>query len=204
VLGLVFGLHAREACTECNAIARTAARRTTLRSDLQFRFRRRRVPPFILFVAGGEPRHIRAAGTAQLLVVVVTVSMLLAPLARSSRARRSRAGRAARDARSSMRSRDREHRSSSRLRPRRADSSRACCACAAVPFTALEVSYQQVDFVRRYVQQGLLRRMLRRAGVTRSGKTAKPGFFVLAIDGVEASVKTAAVVRKHFRAGPDS
>ena len=68
---------------------------------------------------------------------------------------------------------------------------------AGIPFTALEVSYQQVDFVRRFgnkVYYGDASRLeLLEAAKTRDAK-----LFVLAIDDVEASVKTAALVRKHF------
>jgi monovalent cation:proton antiporter-2 (CPA2) family protein len=68
---------------------------------------------------------------------------------------------------------------------------------AGIPFTALEVSYQQVDFVRRFgnkVYYGDASRLeLLEAARTRDAK-----LFVLAIDDVEASVKTAAIVRKHF------
>jgi voltage-gated potassium channel Kch len=66
-----------------------------------------------------------------------------------------------------------------------------------IPFTAIEISYQQVDFVRRFgnkVYYGDASRLelLERPGA----REAK--LFVLAIDDVEASVKTAAVVRKNY------
>jgi len=66
-----------------------------------------------------------------------------------------------------------------------------------VPFTALEASYQQVDFVRRFgskVYYGDASRL----ELLEAAKTGEAKLFVLAIDDVEASVKTAAVVRKHF------
>ena len=68
---------------------------------------------------------------------------------------------------------------------------------AGIPFTALEVSYQQVDFVRRFgnkVYYGDASRL----ELLESAKTRDAKLFVLAIDDVEASVKTAALVRKHF------
>src|SRR5256714_11867651 len=70
-----------------------------------------------------------------------------------------------------------------------------------VPFTALEVSYQQVDFVRRFgskVYYGDASRL----ELLEAAKTGEAKLFVLAIDDVEASVKTATVVRKHFPQGP--
>ena len=74
--------------------------------------------------------------------------------------------------------------------------SRALRLCG-VPFTALELSYQQVDFVRRYgnkVYYGDASRL----ELLQAAKAGEAKLFVLAIDDVEASVKTAAVVRKHY------
>jgi voltage-gated potassium channel Kch len=68
---------------------------------------------------------------------------------------------------------------------------------AGIPFTALEVSYQQVDFVRRFgnkVYYGDATRL----ELLEAAKTGDAKLFVLAIDDVEASVRTAALVRKHF------
>src|SRR2546425_1238990 len=151
---------------------------------------------FILFVAAGS-LGIFDAGTAQLLVVVVTVSMLLAPLAFEA-----------------------HERGLARWTEQHATPefdaitgpgnpviiagygrvgqiiSRVLRMCG-VPFTALEVSYQQVDFVRRYgskVYYGDASRL----ELLEAAKTGEARLFVLAIDDVEASVKTAAIVRKHF------
>jgi monovalent cation:proton antiporter-2 (CPA2) family protein len=66
-----------------------------------------------------------------------------------------------------------------------------------MPFTALDASYQQVDFVRRFgnkVYYGDASRL----ELLNAAKTGEAKLFVLAIDDVEASVKTAAVVRRHF------
>jgi monovalent cation:proton antiporter-2 (CPA2) family protein len=68
---------------------------------------------------------------------------------------------------------------------------------AGVPFTAIEASFQQVDFVRRFgnkVYYGDASRL----ELLESARAADAKLFVLAIDDVEASVKTAAVVRKYF------
>jgi len=66
-----------------------------------------------------------------------------------------------------------------------------------VPFTALEASYQQVDFVRRFgnkVYYGDASRL----ELLEAAKAGQAKLFVLTIDDVEASVKTAAIVRRHF------
>jgi glutathione-regulated potassium-efflux system ancillary protein KefC/glutathione-regulated potassium-efflux system protein KefB len=66
-----------------------------------------------------------------------------------------------------------------------------------IPFTVLEADPQQVDYVRRFgnkVYFGDASRLdlLQAAGVERAR------VFVLAIDDVDASLKTAALLRKHF------
>lgn len=72
---------------------------------------------------------------------------------------------------------------------------------AGIPFTALEASYHQVDFVRRFgskVYYGDASRL----ELLEAAKAANAKLFVLAIDDVEASVRTAEVVRRHFPALP--
>ena len=66
-----------------------------------------------------------------------------------------------------------------------------------IPFTALEVNYQQVDFVRRFGSK-IYFGDATRLDLLLSAKTGKAKLFVLAIDDVEASLKTAALVRQHF------
>jgi monovalent cation:proton antiporter-2 (CPA2) family protein len=66
-----------------------------------------------------------------------------------------------------------------------------------IPFTALESSFQQVDFVRRFggkVYYGDASRL----ELLQAAKTGEAKLFVLAIDDVDASVKTAALIRRHF------
>ena len=68
---------------------------------------------------------------------------------------------------------------------------------AGIPFTALEISYQQVDFVRKFgnkVYYGDASRL----ELLEAARPREARLFVLAIDDVEASVKTAEVVRKNF------
>jgi len=68
---------------------------------------------------------------------------------------------------------------------------------AGISFTAIEASYQQVDFVRRFgnkVYYGDASRL----ELLESARTREAKLFVLAIDDVEASVKTAAIVRKNY------
>ena len=151
---------------------------------------------FILFTVAGA-LGIFEARTAELLVVVVTVSMLLSPPLFELHERfltRWIEGRAAPEFDTIsgpgnpviIAGYGRVGQILSRVL-------RMC----GVPFTALEVSYQQVDFVRRYgskVYYGDASRL----ELLEAAKTGEAKLFVLAIDDVEASVKTAAIVRKHF------
>jgi monovalent cation:proton antiporter-2 (CPA2) family protein len=66
-----------------------------------------------------------------------------------------------------------------------------------ITFTALEINYQQVDFVRRFGNK-IYYGDASRLELLHAAKTADAKLFVLAIDDVEASVKTAKVVRTHF------
>jgi monovalent cation:proton antiporter-2 (CPA2) family protein len=68
---------------------------------------------------------------------------------------------------------------------------------AGVKFTAMEANYQQVDFVRRYGSK-IYYGDASRLELLRAAKAGEAKLFVLAIDDVEASVKTAALVRRHF------
>ncbi len=66
-----------------------------------------------------------------------------------------------------------------------------------IQFTALEVNYAQVDFVRRFGNR-IYYGDASRPELLHAAKAGEAKLFVLAIDDVEASVKTARVVRKHF------
>ena len=66
-----------------------------------------------------------------------------------------------------------------------------------IPFTALEVNYQQVDFVRRFGSK-IYFGDATRLDLLLAAKTAEAKLFVLAIDDVAASLKTATLVRQHF------
>lgn len=66
-----------------------------------------------------------------------------------------------------------------------------------IAFTAIEVNYQQVDFVRRFGNK-IYFGDATRLDLLNSAKTTNASLFVLAIDDVEASLKTAALVRQHF------
>jgi voltage-gated potassium channel Kch len=66
-----------------------------------------------------------------------------------------------------------------------------------IAFTALEVSQTQVDFLRRFGNQ-IYYGDASRLELLRASHAENAEVFVLAIDDVEASVKTAELVRQHF------
>ena len=68
---------------------------------------------------------------------------------------------------------------------------------AGIEFTAIELSHQQVDFVRRFGNK-IYFGDASRLELLHAAKAGEAKLFVLAIDDVEASVKTAALVRRHF------
>jgi glutathione-regulated potassium-efflux system ancillary protein KefC/glutathione-regulated potassium-efflux system protein KefB len=68
---------------------------------------------------------------------------------------------------------------------------------ADIPFTALDASYAQVDFVRRFGNR-IYYGDASRVELLQAAKAGDAKLFVLAIDDVEASIKTARMVSKHF------
>lgn len=66
-----------------------------------------------------------------------------------------------------------------------------------IPFTALEINPDQVDFVRKFGNQ-VFYGDASRLDLLRSAHADKASIFVLAIDDVEASVKTAGIVKHYF------
>ena len=66
-----------------------------------------------------------------------------------------------------------------------------------IAFTALEASQTQVDFLRRFGNQ-VFYGDASRLELLRAAHAENAEVFVLAIDDVEASVKTAELIRKHF------
>ena len=66
-----------------------------------------------------------------------------------------------------------------------------------IPFTALEASQTQVDFLRRFGNQ-VFYGDASRLEMLRAAHAENAEVFVLAIDDVEASVRTADLIRKHF------
>ncbi len=151
---------------------------------------------FVLFATASALGVIDAA-TSELLVMVVTISLMLAPLAFV--------------AQDKLLARWLERRTEPEYDVIDAPAtpviiagygrygqivSRVLRMCD-IPFTALEVSYQQVDFVRRFGNK-IYFGDATRLDLLQAAKAGDAKLFVLAIDDVEASVKCATLVRRHF------
>ncbi len=70
-------------------------------------------------------------------------------------------------------------------------------AAKKIPFTALDVSAEHVDFVRQFGAE-IYYGDASRLDLLRAAKADKAKVLVLAVDDVEASLRTAEAVRKHF------
>jgi voltage-gated potassium channel Kch len=66
-----------------------------------------------------------------------------------------------------------------------------------IAFTALDISPEQIELVRRFGADGYFGDASR-LDILKAAQTTKARAFVLAIDDVEASLKTAEIVRRHF------
>ena len=66
-----------------------------------------------------------------------------------------------------------------------------------IPFTALEASFEQVDFVRKFGSK-IYFGDASRLDLLRAAHADQAEIFVLAIDDIEASVRTAEMVKKHY------
>ncbi|MBE0613998.1 MAG: cation:proton antiporter [Burkholderiales bacterium] len=152
---------------------------------------------FVLFAAA-LGLGVFAATTAQLLVMVVTLSMLLAPLLFTLHERLLERW-LARNAAPEYDSIDGPGNPVIIAGYGRFGQiiSRVLLMCG-LPFTALEVNYQQVDFVRRFGSNKVYYGDASRLELLEAAKAGEARLFILAIDDVEASVKTAEVVRRHF------
>ncbi len=66
-----------------------------------------------------------------------------------------------------------------------------------VPFTALDISVEHVNFINHYGNK-IYYGDARRLGILEAAKLKDARAFVLAVDDVEASIRTAEIVRRHF------
>jgi len=155
---------------------------------------------FVLLTAA-VAQHVLRASLSDLLIMVVTLSLLAAPLLMAAHARLLDLWIARTAAPEYDTIEPQNHPAIIAGFGRFGQIVGRVLRMSGIPFTALEISYEQVDFVRKYggkIFYGDASRLelLKAAGAKRAR------LFVLAIDDVKASVETARVVRQHFPALP--
>ncbi|HXE39427.1 MAG TPA: monovalent cation:proton antiporter-2 (CPA2) family protein [Azonexus sp.] len=151
---------------------------------------------FVLFgVAAGA--NILDKTLADTLVVVVSLSMVVTPLLVSLNEKWLKIGHAVAEARTFDPIEPREHRVIIAGFGRFGQIIGRTLRLKNIPFTALEASFEQVDFVRKFgnkIHFGDASRL----DLLRAAHADLAEVFVLAIDDIDASVRTAAMVRKHY------
>ncbi|HET6720875.1 MAG TPA: monovalent cation:proton antiporter-2 (CPA2) family protein, partial [Rhodocyclaceae bacterium] len=151
---------------------------------------------FVLFgVAAGA--KILDQTVADTLVVVVSLSMVLTPLLLSLNERWLKIGQGAAESRAFDAIEPRDHRVIIAGFGRFGQVIARTLRMRGIPFTALEASFEQVDFVRKYGNK-IYFGDASRLDLLAAARADLAEIFVLAIDDIEASVKTAAMVRKHY------
>jgi glutathione-regulated potassium-efflux system protein KefB len=151
---------------------------------------------FVLFAvaAGG---HVIEQSMTDTLIVVVSLSLAVTPLLVTVNDKWLRIGRAVAEPRPYDRVEPRDHRVIIAGFGRFGQMIARTLRLRKIPFTALEASFEQVDFVRKYgnkIHFGDASRL----DLLRAARADLAEIFVLAIDDMDASVRTAEMVRKHF------
>jgi glutathione-regulated potassium-efflux system ancillary protein KefC/glutathione-regulated potassium-efflux system protein KefB len=151
---------------------------------------------FVLFgVAAGA--GILDKSVADTLVVVVSLSMVVTPLLVSLNERWLKIGQEPAEARSFDTIEPRDHRVIIAGFGRFGQVIARTLRMRGIPFTALEASFEQVDFVGKFGNK-IYFGDASRLDLLEAARADRAEVFVLAIDDIEASVKTAIMVRKHY------
>lgn len=151
---------------------------------------------FVLLGAAGTAGSIDKA-LADTLVVVISLSMAVTPVLAAVNEKWLHIGRTSAAPPPFDRIEPREHRVIIAGFGRFGQMIARTLRMKKIPFTALEASFEQVDFVRRFGNK-IYFGDASRLDLLRAARADQAEIFVLAIDDVEASVKTAALVRKHY------
>jgi monovalent cation:proton antiporter-2 (CPA2) family protein len=151
---------------------------------------------FVLFSAAAGAQVLDKT-LAELLIVVVSVSMAVTPLLLSVNEKFLKIGQAAEKPKEFDHIEAREHRVIIAGFGRFGQMIARTLRMKKIPFTALEASFEQVDFVRKFGNK-IYFGDASRLDLLRAARADLAEVFVLAIDDVEASIKTAEMVRKHY------
>jgi voltage-gated potassium channel Kch len=151
---------------------------------------------FVLFGVAAGARVLDQA-LSDKLIVVVSLSMALTPLLVALNETVFRIGRAAAEPREFDRIEPREHRVIIAGFGRFGQMIARTLRMKKIPFTALEASFEQVDFVRQYGNK-IYFGDASRLDLLRAARADLAEIFVLAIDDMDASLRTAEMVKKHY------
>lgn len=151
---------------------------------------------FVLFGAAAGARVLDQA-LAELLIVVVSVSMAMTPLLVLLNEKVLKIGQSAEKPREFDKIEAREHRVIIAGFGRFGQMIARTLRMKKIPFTVLEASFEQVDFVRKFGNK-IYSGDASRLDLLRAARADLADVFVLAIDDIEASIKTAEMVKKHY------
>lgn len=151
---------------------------------------------FVIFTAAAGARVMDAA-LSDMLVVVVSVSLLVTPLLVALNERYLASGDARLRKPPYDRIEPREHRVLIAGFGRFGQIVARTLRSKQIPFTALETSFEQVDFVRKFGNE-IYYGDASRLDLLRAARAETAEAFVLAIDDIESSLRTAEMVRKHY------
>jgi monovalent cation:proton antiporter-2 (CPA2) family protein len=151
---------------------------------------------FVLFgIAAGT--LVLDKALSDMLIVVVSLSMAVTPLLVTLNEKVFRIGHVEAEPREFDRIEPRDHRVIIAGFGRFGQMIARTLRMKKIPFTALEASFEQVDFVAKYGNK-IYFGDASRLDLLHAARADLAEIFVLAIDDVEASVKTAEMVRKHY------
>jgi monovalent cation:proton antiporter-2 (CPA2) family protein len=196
IAGLVFGLMVVKSLL-LYSVGRLAGQRHGTAVNLALYLSQGGEFAFVLFGAAAGARLLDQFLVDQ-LVVVVSISMALTPLLIVLNEKYFRIGTAVEEApREFDRIEPRDHRVIIAGFGRFGQMIARTLRMKKIPFTALEASFEQVDFVRRFGNK-IYFGDASRIDLLRAARADLAEIFVLAIDDIESSVKTAAMVKKHY------
>ncbi len=151
---------------------------------------------FVLFGAAAGAQVLEKP-LADLLIVVVSVSMAVTPLLVTLNEKIFKIGHGPDKPREFDTIETREHRVIIAGFGRFGQMIARTLRMKKIPFTVLEASFEQVDFVRRFGNK-IYFGDASRLDLLRAARADLAEVFVLAIDDIEASIKTAQMVKKHY------
>ena len=195
VLGLVAGLMAVKALL-LYALGRLAKQNHRSAVNLALYISQGGEFAFVLFSAAAGAQ-VLDKNLADLLIVVVSVSMAITPLLVMLNEKVFKIGHGTDQPREFDNIEAHEHRVIIAGFGRFGQMIARTLRMKKIPFTVLESSFEQVDFVRKFGNK-IYFGDASRLDLLRAARADLAEVFVLAIDDIEASVKTAEMVKKHY------